>query len=223
MIVSAGGDCTIRLWSVNTGKEVRRILDGPPQIWDLPMEPDREELLSEVGPTGGTVLSRDGKTAFSASVDGSIRSWDLVTSKQIQRIKLEQVRPIRTIGFSPDFALVAASFKDGDDLALWEVATGKAIRRVTTNGEVPTHISFSRDGKTIASTALDGVVSLWEAPTLRLIRRSNLSDTGVCRVAFSPDGKAILVARPRMSLSSRGWKAEKLNDQVSGHRRRTPR
>jgi WD40 repeat protein len=192
MIVSGGDDCTIRLWEVSTGREVRRILDGPPQIWELPIgQRERDKMLTDVGPTGEVRLSNDEKTAISAGVDGSLRFWDLATGKAVRRIKLERAGKIRAVGFAPACKAIAASFDDDRTLALWDTNTGRAIRRVETSEDGAFHISFSSDGRTIATTGFAGAVSLWQAPTLHLLRRSIASPRSLICVAFSPGGDAI--------------------------------
>jgi WD40 repeat protein len=191
-IVSAGEDCTLRIWDVPTGRQVRLILDGPQRLWEVPAEnAEREEQLSQFGPTGRISLSPDGRTVVSAGMDGTIRQWDLATGKEVRSIKLEQAGRIRTIQCAPDRTVVAVGSEDGNTLGIWDMVTGKAIRRVSALPGKLLDVAFAPNGKTIASTDDGGSVKLWEASTLRLLSRSTASQSFLMCVAFSPNGETI--------------------------------
>ena len=103
MIASAGGDCTLRLWDVATGKQVRRILDGPLRIWDVSLNAeDRSGLVEQIGPTGQFAFSPDGRTIISAGRDGTLWFWDVAAGTRVRRIDLEGSGPIEAVAFAPD-------------------------------------------------------------------------------------------------------------------------
>jgi len=54
--------------------------------------------------------------------------------------------------------------------------------------EAVTSVSFSPDGKTIASASLDGTVKLWNTEG-KLLHTLQSHTSGVSSVSFSPDGK----------------------------------
>ncbi|MBW4627967.1 MAG: WD40 repeat domain-containing protein [Brasilonema octagenarum HA4186-MV1] len=78
-------------------------------------------------------------------------------------------------------------------IKLWDVTTGK--QKITLNGhsnEVYS-VSFSRDGKTLASASFDQTIKLWNVATDKQTTLTGHSDK-VKSIAFSPDGKTLASA-----------------------------
>jgi WD40 repeat protein len=65
-VASGGGDKTINLWNVKTGKE-------------------RATLKGHTGGVSSVAYSRDGKTLASGSLDHTIKLWDLTSGKQADK------------------------------------------------------------------------------------------------------------------------------------------
>jgi WD40 repeat protein len=67
---------------------------------------------------------------------------------------------------------------------LWEVATGRLKTTFTGHAALIWSLSFSPDGKILASGSYDGTIKLWDLATGE--PRTTLR--GSARLAFSPDG-----------------------------------
>jgi len=166
-----GGDYTLRLWDVATGKEIQ----------------------SFAGHTGGVssiAFSPDGSFALSGSWDDTLRLWDVAAGKQIRSFA-GHTGGVDSIAFSPDgrFAL-----SGGDDtLCLWEVATGKEIRSFAEQeSSLVQSVAFSPDGRFALSGSLNRTLCLWDVATGKQIRSFAGHTDVVNSVAFSPDGKFVL-------------------------------
>jgi RNA polymerase sigma factor (sigma-70 family) len=86
-----------------------------------------------------------------------------------------------------------ASGSWNDSVALWEVTTGKLLRRLE-KAEADA-VAFSPDGKALAAPARDGSVRLWEVASGKELRRFGHKNWGaVSSLAFSPDGKTLAAA-----------------------------
>jgi WD40 repeat protein len=96
---------------------------------------------------------------------------------------------------------------------VWDLATGKARRRVGVGPEVVERAAFSPDGKVLALATARGVVQLWglaSGKRLRAVRaRRNIGE----HLSFTRDGKALLAAGP---AGVQGWEVG------SGRRLRLP-
>jgi WD40 repeat protein len=130
---------TVRFWDVKTGKEQNRIsLEG--------------ELLQVL------VLSPDGKqlAAVTRWEVPEVHLIDVAKRKVQSRVALDETEDNRgmTITFSPEGKPLVAGGTD-DHLLLWDLTTGKELRRLTGDIRPVEAMAVSPDGKLLA-TAVDG-------------------------------------------------------------------
>jgi hypothetical protein len=93
---------------------------------------------------------------------------------------------------------------------LWDIETGK--EKKTLAGQVYS-VSFSPDGKTLASASWDNTVKLWDIETGKEKKTLAGHSSAVTSVSFSPDGK---------TLASASWdKTVKLWDIETGKEKKT--
>src|SRR4029079_6041228 len=120
----------------------------------------------------------------------SIRIWNTRSGEPVRTIELEGDQ-VRSAAFSPDGKTMAAV---DAGIQIFAVETGERLRTLkskTSQGFAG--ISFSADGKTMATVTINGAVELWDAPSGDFIR--TLADRGPRHrtwASFSPDGKHIL-------------------------------
>ena len=99
---------------------------------------------------------------------------------------------------------MAAGCRD-ETIGLWDVVTGKLIRRLVGHGLTRVN-AFAADGKTITSLSADGTLTVWGVATGKEVRRIRLEDWGSSHgFAVLPDQKLIAARSPGESLTI--WEA----------------
>ncbi|MEG4188954.1 WD40 repeat domain-containing protein, partial [Microcoleus sp. Pol17_C1] len=153
---------------------------------------ERNRLETHSDGVTSVSFSPDGKTLASASIDKTIKLWDVTTGKQIRTLQGHS-DVVWSVSFSPD-GKTLASASDDKTIKLWDVTTGKQIRTLQGHSYRVTSVSFSPDGKTLASGSIDKTIKLWDVTTGKQIRTLQGHSDVVWSVSFSPDGKTLASA-----------------------------
>jgi WD domain, G-beta repeat len=122
---------------------------------------ERATLEGHLSDVCSVAFSPDGKVLASASLDRTIKLWDVSTAKLRASIR-GQNGQVKSVAFSPDGTLFASGATD-TTIKLWDVSTGEL--RVTLRGHTGTVSSavFSPDGKGFRRS-LKIVVTKWDDP-----------------------------------------------------------
>jgi WD40 repeat protein len=204
----------------------------PPAPFDLYGDPLPAGAVGRLGTVRfryaatSIAYSPDGKILAAGGADNHIRLYDASTGKQLRRLSGHLARtfnPMRdkksafdllvgslgagnvtTLAFSPDGKTLASGGWD-DTVRLWDVASGKELRRLFAHKAMVARVAFSPDGKVLASRGgLDGVLRLWDPATgAELHHVEGLSRVNPWRfyreaaLAFAADGKTVAVSSPK--------------------------
>ena len=107
--------------------------------------------------------------------------------------------------FSPDGRLLATATFRSSTIKLWETATGRELRNLSSGthsgmGMSP-FVAFSRDSRLVAAAAGDNSVKIWDVVSGRELQtlagtQGSLSSAiaGVYFIAFTPDGRVVTVS-----------------------------
>jgi WD40 repeat protein len=106
-------------------------------------------------------------------------------------VQLGHSGPILCSTFSPDEKYLLTGGLDYT-ARLWDVATGKEIRRFLGNREPVDMVSFLPDGRRIVTHSDNGPLILWERDTGRTLRRFEGKPNSDPFFQFSPDGTWLL-------------------------------
>jgi WD40 repeat protein len=198
----ASGDVMldIRIWDAPTRKELHKVkIQGT--VTDrltLAFSPDSKALAC-----GGAVNADFPKGVpstdlMSFSLPGKgypVLLLDAATGQETGRLEGAYNR-IRSLAFSPDGKVLAATTSDGR-ISLWDVTTRKEQLCIAAHPEnidssfrSSPSIGFAPDGHTLVSVSTDGTIRLWCARTGK--ERGRLQGPGALNaVAFVPDGKTL--------------------------------
>jgi WD40 repeat protein len=194
-VLASHSDRVVRLYEVETGKELQKLAGHTSEVW-------------------ATGLSADGKFAVTGALDRSLRVWDLETGKQTRSFANVIDYP-RCLALSPDGKKVAVGHYSGGDflkaagtLRIWDFATGKEVATGTGHEGAITAVSWSKDGKRVATSSFDKTVRVWNARTGKELKRITASTQACDGVAFLPDGKRLVSTGWGTDTSVRLWGIE---------------
>ena len=196
-LASAGQDRTVRVWDVDTAREVVTITG--------------ESALA-------VALSPDGAAVVSGGDGPDVVVREVATGRVRHRLAGAGA-PIRRLEFSPDGARLVVvrstgpgpQGEGGGDLTVWDAATGALQFALGDHPAGVTDATFSPDGHRLVSADRTGQARVWEAATGRLLLILRGPASPITRVAFSHDGHRLFAAGGRVDpLARRGEETAEL-------------
>jgi len=196
ILAGIGSDNKVRLWAVDTGKEIGR-------------------LEGHTTPIASVAFAPDGKLLASGGQDGLV-VWDVATRKEVIRKRFAPLpingggfidrSSIMSVAFSPDGKTLAAG-RGACGIVLWNVTTHKEICRLDeeNDNDLVNCVAFSPDGKSLAA-ASGKAVDVWDLATAKKTSLFDWEKGNARLVNYSPDG--------RLLAASGGSPADDSNDAV---------
>jgi WD domain, G-beta repeat len=197
-IFSGSDDKTVRLWDVDTGKQLHCFEGHTRPVTAVALSPDGRQGVS--GGTYGTIhvwdlmqgrkihtmkghsfminalaLSNDGRQVLSGSGDQTVRLWDVVNGRPIRCFggffSHSQGGSVDVVAFSPDGKSALSGGRVIKDVKLWTIETGKESGKLVGHTSGVYSAAFFPDGcRAITSGSNpDSTVRIWDLTTCREI------------------------------------------------------
>ncbi|WP_242067613.1 AAA-like domain-containing protein, partial [Leptolyngbya sp. FACHB-711] len=170
-VASAGGDKTVKLWTLN----------GKLQVTLGGLNGHTNEVVS-------VVFSPDGQLVASASRDNTVKIWR-IDGTLIHTLR-GHTKAVRDVSFSPDGLVLASASFDGT-IKLWRITDGVLLKEIYAHDREINSLDFSPDGKVLASASDDNTVKLWDTDG-QLINTFEEHKDKVWSVNFSADGSKLV-------------------------------
>jgi WD40 repeat protein len=181
-------------WLITAGDEPAM------KIWDVPTGNLLHDYTNFTGVLQGLAFSPDGKR-FTFS-DGTLKMWQFSLDEDqtiISNQELFAIPSAAATGFSPDGKMIAGAGganSTGNTIKLWEAATGRELLRLAsghTDGLMS--LAFSPDGKSLASTSMDGTIRIWSLSSgSESVAVSSPQAAFGSRVAYHPNGQEFITS-----------------------------
>jgi WD40 repeat protein len=190
-LLAGGIDNTVRLWDGRTGKQLPRLPGHQNWIRSLAFSPDGKSL--------GSGSDRDGLIV-----------WDVTTSKA-RHVWADWHFGVNAVAWSPDGSVLAAGESGHNDnrevlIRCFDPREGRLVREFAAHLNEIRSLSFSPDGKQLASVGWDARIRIWDPATGKRLHQIRGSDD-LQGARFSRDGKILIVTDREVEFyQTEGWR-----------------
>ncbi len=178
-LASAGLDQIIRLWDVSRRAESASFRGHTAVIWSLSFDQTGERLAS-------------------ASWDKTVKVWQ---TTRPQSVELTPGPASYFLSFSPDSRYLAGS---NQKVYILEIGSGNPPFALPDYSSGDVSLSWSPDGRLLATAGQDTLVTVWDTRQWRKLRVLKGHGVKIWTVAFSPDGSTLAsggdIADPQLRL-----------------------
>jgi WD40 repeat protein len=207
ILLSAGQDARIRLWSVPGFKSVGEIIGHKNSVNSISFSPD--EKLFATSSSDGTVrvwsfpdgrqdqlferqvaarFSSSGRYLATLSTKGRATVWSMPEGAQVMATDALDRRTL-SLEFTPDEQTLLVG--GAGTIHRVSVADGSVMGTMKAHEVVVAALRVSPDGATLVSTSGTGVVRFWSVSDWSLLGEVRLEHPGMMALAFSPDSTEV--------------------------------
>jgi WD40 repeat protein len=206
--VSAAYDHTLRIWDVERGEVLHILQCLGEERYSVAITPDGQRAVSASNDKAlkiweiesGKLLSTfAGDTVLAITSDGqrlicgdgrTLLIGRLDSGDVLQTIDDYGGRPV---ALSRDDKVLVAAGRYDHSLVVWDLDTGKELRRLRGHSSHVLAVALTPDGRQALSASRDGTLKLWDlAGVERAV--SNEGHEGVMAIAITPDGQRAVSA-----------------------------
>lgn len=172
-----------------------------PRVWDVKTG---RSLFTLEGHTRsvffGIAFSPDGKRIVTSGFEGTARLWDAGTGRSLHVVGGSS-GAVDGACFSPDSRLLATIQRAarGSEAVIWEVETGKLLKRFTPHEGGCVAVAFTPEGMQLATSGMDKTIRLWDLRSWGLKKEFRLRGFALL-MRFTPDGKRLFCSTQKL-----GW------------------
>jgi len=178
-ILSASGDCTIKVWDAGTTECLKTLKGHTEFIRSAIYSPDKKRILS-------------------VSDDKTIIEWDAETGKLIKTF-YGHTSEIYSISCSKGGKKFLSASYD-NTIKEWDADTGHCLKTYTGHTSFVSSAIYSLDEKKILSASWDNTIKEWDTNSGECLRTIEGHTKGVLRAVYSPDEKGILSASHDLTI-----------------------
>ena len=165
--------------------------DGKVKVWNATSGFCFVTFSEHSAAISGVEFAKQGQVLFSASLDGTVRAFDLVRYRNFRTFTSPS--PVQFSSFAVDSSgeVVVAGSIDSFEIFMWSVQTGKLLDILSGHEGPVSSLSFSPTGNLLASGSWDKSVRLWNVYGRSRAVEPFQFGAEVLALTFRPDGKEL--------------------------------
>lgn len=212
-VVSGSDDCTVRIWNIETGENIKIMRGHKDHITSVAVMPNGKHIVSgskdrtvciwdiETGKNIRTLkghkswvtavsVTPNGKHVVSGSKDSTVCIWDIETGKTNRSLEGHKDQ-ITSVTVMPDGKHVISASRDGT-IRIWNIETGENTKTLEGHGGWANIISVTQNGRHIISGSKDCTIRIWDLETGESIRTLKGNGFKVKALSVVPNGKQVI-------------------------------
>jgi WD40 repeat protein len=179
---------------------VDRVVEAAGTRWLRPLQPALYPpgaalvriLEGHEGAVTAVAVTPDGKLAVSASVDETLKVWDLASGRELRTLA-GHTDQVWAVAVTPDGQRAVSASRD-QTLKVWDLASGRELSTLGGHKGLVAAVGVTPDGQRAVSASHDGTLKVWALASGRELR-TLVGHTGlVTAVAVMPDGQRAVSA-----------------------------
>jgi hypothetical protein len=214
-IVTGSWDNSAKIWDVESGHDVRKLVghrgyvnaasfspdgkwvltasdDRTARLWDTKTGEVVRDFVGHKDRVTAAVFSPDGDHVLTASADKTARLWDPRTGRLLHEFK-GHIWAVSSVAFSADGERIITGSADNTAI-VWNVESGAQIATLAGHTAPITSVAFAPDGQRVLTGSQDNTAKLWDPATGKEIMTLKGHSQEVTSVTFSNNGRDILTA-----------------------------
>ncbi len=169
-LASGSADNSIRLWDVDSSRELRAFRGHKNWIKSI-------------------AVNRTGELLASGSNDRTVKLWNVSSGREVSTFE-GHGGPVEVVLFSPDDRWIISGSTDGI-IKIWDVAAGREVKTIKGHTAGLTVLAMSTDGKTLASGGGDNSIKLWDTATWGPLKTLDKHLKKITTLMFGREAKSL--------------------------------
>ncbi|KAF9581478.1 hypothetical protein BGW38_001484, partial [Lunasporangiospora selenospora] len=171
-VVTGGDDGKVKVWNTNSGFCFVTFSDHTSKVT-------------------ATEFAKNGQVVFSASLDGTVRAFDLVRYRNFRTFTSPTPVQFSSLAVDPSGEIVCAGAQNTFEIYVWSVQTGKLLDILSGHEAPISGLAFSPTAQFLASSSWDKSIRTWDVFGRGKTVESFTHQSEVLALAFRPDGKEV--------------------------------
>ena len=185
------------MWAVAVTPDGQRAVSGSNdftlKVWDLESGKELQTLSGHQGSVRAVAVTPDGQRAVSGSSDDTLKVWDLESGKRLQTLSGHR-DIVRAVAVTPDGQRAVSGSFDGT-LKVWDLESGKELQTLSGHRDIVLAVAVTPDGQRVVSGSSDGTLKVWDLESGQQLRTLDFAFAAVRSFwALNADLEAAVIA-----------------------------